>query len=61
MRNSPEQFRTIRVNLSMLLCLTPRSLMSTTVVSQCFYLHLFNQLWKLKYAFNIETLIFVVT
>ena len=37
-------------------CLECRTLMSTTVDNLCFYLHLYNQLLKAKYAFNLETL-----
>ena len=35
--------------------------MSTTVDILCFYHHLYNQLFKVKYAFNLETLIYVGT
>ena len=38
--------------------------MSTTVDILCFYYHLYNmynQLFKVKYAFNLETLIYVGT
>ena len=31
--------------------------MSTTVDIQCFHWHLYNQLLKVEYAFNLETLI----
>ena len=33
--------------------------MSTTVDILCFYEHLYNQLLKIKYASNLETLIYV--
>ena len=33
--------------------------MSTTVDILCFYYHLYNQLFQVKYAFNLETLIYV--
>ena len=39
--------------------LTIRRLLSTTVDIMCFYYHLYNQLLKVKYAFNLETLIYV--
>ena len=35
--------------------------MSTTVDILCFYYHLYNQLFKVKYDFNLETLIYVGT
>ena len=35
--------------------------MSTTVDILSFYKHLYNQLVKVKYAFNLETLIYVET
>ena len=41
--------------------LTLRALMSTTVDILRFYWHLYDQLLKVKYAFNFETLIYVGT
>ena len=35
--------------------------MLTTVDILCFYRHLYNQLFKVKYALNLETLIYVKT
>ena len=35
--------------------------MSTTVEILSFYKHLYNQFYKAKYAFNLETLIYVGT
>ena len=33
--------------------------MTTTVDILCFYKHLYNQLLKVKYAFNLEKLIYI--
>ena len=33
--------------------------MSTTVDILCFYYHLYNQLLKVKHAFNLETLTYI--
>ena len=41
--------------------LTLRTLMSTTVHILRFYWHMYNQLLKIKYASNLETLIYVGT
>ena len=49
------------VRLYYLWSLTLRPLMSTTVDILCFYCHLYNKLLKIKYAFNLETLIYVGT
>ena len=35
--------------------------MSTTVAILSFYKHIYNQLFKVKYALNLETLISVTT
>ena len=38
---------------------TFRTLLSTTVVILSFYKHMYSQLLKVKYAFNLKTLIYV--
>ena len=40
---------------------TLSTLMSTTVDILCFYFHPYNQLFKVKYAFNLETFLYVGT
>ena len=51
----------IETNNSVAQGLTLRTLMSTIVDILCFHWHLCNQLLKVKYAFNLETLIYVGT
>ena len=45
-------------HIQTILTLTLRTLMSSTVGILCFHWHLYNQLLKVKCAFNLQTLIY---